>query len=206
VAEKRTALERIGLTRGKAALIGVLAVVLVGVVYIQYGRSGDNVSAPREEMPAQASASPLASPPAHPSPTHAPQEKGVNPATLLALAIDPDRWKSPDLDVVVDYDPFALPELFPRPVVVATDPQTGKSQVAAKVAAADANALADAVAKLQGQMDELKQRGVHVIVREGDQYAALIGDRLLHVGDDINGFKVTAIEPDCVRIERNVQQ
>ena len=47
-----------------------------------------------------------------------------------------------------------------------------------------------------------KQRGVHVIVREGDQYVAVIGDRMLHVGDEINGFTVTAIDPDGVHVER----
>ena len=52
------------------------------------------------------------------------------------------------------------------------------------------------------QLEELKQRGVHVIVREGDQYVAWIGDRMLHVGDKINGFTVTAIDTDGVHIER----
>ena len=46
------------------------------------------------------------------------------------------------------------------------------------------------------ELEELKQRGVHVIVREGDQYVAWIGERMLHVGDKINDFTVTAIDPD----------
>jgi hypothetical protein len=42
---------------------------------------------------------------------------------------------------------------------------------------------------------------VHVIVRERDAYVAVIGDRLLHVGDKINEFTVTAIDPDGVHVE-----
>ena len=72
----------------------------------------------------------------------------------------------------------------------------------AAAAADDAKKLAEAVEKLHMQLEELKQRGVHVIVREGDQYVAWIGDRMLHVGDEINGFTVTAIDPDGVHVER----
>jgi hypothetical protein len=35
---------------------------------------------------------------------------------------------------------------------------------------------------------------VHVILGEGDHYVAWIGERKLHVGDEINGFIVTAID------------
>ena len=52
------------------------------------------------------------------------------------------------------------------------------------------------------QLEELKQRGVHVIVLEGNDYVAWIGDRKLHVGDTINEFTVTAIDPDGVHVER----
>ena len=33
---------------------------------------------------------------------------------------------------------------------------------------------------------------------------AMIGDRMLHVGDEINGFTVTEIDPKGVRVERKV--
>jgi hypothetical protein len=34
----------------------------------------------------------------------------------------------------------------------------------------------------------------------------VIGDRTIHVGDEINGFIVTAIEPDGVRVEGKAVQ
>jgi hypothetical protein len=52
----------------------------------------------------------------------------------------------------------------------------------------------------------LQERGVNVIVRGRDEYVAMIGNRTVHVGDDIDGFTVTAIEPDGVRVERKIQQ
>jgi hypothetical protein len=61
---------------------------------------------------------------------------------------------------------------------------------------------ADALEQLRNQLDELKQRGVHVIISKQDQYVAWIGDRMVHVGDDINGFTVTEIDPKGgVRVE-----
>ncbi len=67
--------------------------------------------------------------------------------------------------------------------------------------------MAEAVAQLQMQLRELEQRGVQVIVRERDQYAAMIGDRVVHVGDEIDGFTVTVIDPTSgVRVERKSTQ
>jgi biotin-(acetyl-CoA carboxylase) ligase len=73
----------------------------------------------------------------------------------------------------------------------------------AAAAADDAKKLAEEVMKLHMELEELQQQGVHVIVRDGDQYAAVIGERMLHVGDKINDFTVTAIDPDgSVHIEK----
>jgi hypothetical protein len=109
------------------------------------------------------------------------------------------------LNSVVEHDPFALPDAFPKPALVGAEATPDNDGSAQAVAAANAKALAEAIAQLQLQLAELKQRGVHIVVREGKQYVAMIGDRTLHVGDDINGFTVIAIEPDGVRVERNVQ-
>src|SRR4051812_33244846 len=122
---------------------------------------------------------------------------------LVALLIDERRWKSPKLDTIVAYDPFALPAAFPQPPKVASGNKgkDGKALIEA-AAADDAKKLAEAIEKLHMDLAELKQRGVHVIVGEGDRYVAWIGERKLHVGDKINGFTVTAIDTDGVHIER----
>ena len=123
----------------------------------------------------------------------------------VTAAFDETKWKSPELTMVVAYDPFALPSAFPQPVRTAAGGQAvdGDDGSDAETAAAK---LAEAIESLQTELRALQERGVHVIIRGRDQYVAMIGDRTVHVGDEINGFTVTAIEPDGVRVERKLSE
>jgi hypothetical protein len=186
--------------------MGVLAIVLLGVLYLQFGRSsGDSGfesvgSAPRRRPPATSAAPPEIA--GNAEKKHA-MDKGSSAAVVTV--VDERRWKSPDLADVVDYDPFAMPSSFPKSEVAAVG--TKERNLATAAAAEDAKRLADAIAQLQRQLEELKQRGVQVIVREGDQYVAMIGDRTVHVGDEINGFTVTGIDlRSGVSVERKSAQ
>jgi len=118
------------------------------------------------------------------------------------LEFDQAKWKSPELSVVVAYDPFALPPGFPQPPRVHNASDEVSGAIDDSTAADRAKELADALEELQTQLDDLKQRGVHVIVSQNDQYVAMIGDRVIHVGDKINEFTVTEIDPSGVRVER----
>jgi hypothetical protein len=71
--DKKTSLSKLGVTPGKLALIGVLSVVLIVVVYTQFGTSPDNTAStagasfgPRRPViaaaPASASQPPAATP------------------------------------------------------------------------------------------------------------------------------------------------
>ena len=205
MAEPQTISQRIGLTRGKAVTIGLLAVALVGVIYIQYGRtSGD------EMVPVAAHA-----PPSHrtqrsetqnaTASTQPQQQTNADLRSAIAAAFNPVIWKSPDVSTVVAYDPFALPGSFPRALQTVLDPRLAEDSGSdASAASADGNELAAAIEALRLELEALQQRGVQVIVRGRDRYVAMIGDRMVHVGDEINGFTVTAIEPDGVRVERKV--
>lgn len=208
MAEAQTSSKK-GLTRGKAILIGVLGVTLVSVLYIQFGRGGEK---PAEE--------PVGYRPPRPALAIDPMnsaEQPVTPATLKTESnpqagkkksaatpspIDEKRWKSPKLETIVAYDPFALPAAFPQPPKLTVGGKaTDADGLIAVATADDAKRLAEEVEQLHLQLEELTQRGVHVIMRERDQYVAVIGDRLLRVGDKINEFTVTAIDPDGVQVE-----
>jgi hypothetical protein len=179
----------------------VLAVVLVGVLYMQFGGGGK-----AEPGNAPAYQPPAAKPPAAArAAVEAPKpqvEKTVKDADAVLTAFDPTRWESPELTTVIAYDPFARPAAFPTPQIISK----GEAEVAtdAETAEQRAKELAEAVEKLQQQLEQLQQRGVQVIVGGADQggYVAVIGDRTVHVGDEIDGFTVTAIEPDGVRVEQ----
>jgi hypothetical protein len=206
VAEASTS-SKSGLTRGKAILIGVLSVVLVAVLYIQFGRKGEDAGgeAVRYRPPRPAVAVQpvdLAEKPvtlaAAKSPVSPPNRKENN--IIATVLIDETKWKSPPLAKVVAYDPFALPPTFPQPKVLAGAKATGSQDLIAAAAADDAKKRADAAEKLHMELQQLKESGVQVILGEDNQYVAWIGDRTLHVGDEINGFTVTAIDTDGVHI------
>jgi hypothetical protein len=200
------------LTRGKAILIAVLGVVLVVVLYVQFGRRGETLATetveyrPRQTpaMPAPAPATATAKPAATVTTQVTPGAKAPAGTQVVAVPIiDETKWKAPPLAKAAAFDPFALPAAFPQPAKVTKDGKVLNTEgLIAAAAADDAKRLADAIEKLQTELEELKQRGVHVIIRERDQYAAMIGDRMLHVGDEINGFTVTAIDPNGVHVER----
>ena len=68
------------------------------------------------------------------------------------------------------------------------------------------DATARAVEQLNKRLEELRQQGVQVILKEQDQYVALIGDQTVHVGDEIDGLTVTEITPSGVRVERKIKE
>jgi hypothetical protein len=203
-----------GLTRGKAILIAVLAVVLVAILYIQFGPSGGDGSTATVEYhppgppagakpaPASVSTSP-ASPAVTPAVAISPKAIPGKDAATVPI-IDETRWKAPAVNAVVSYDPFALPPTFPQAGRKSQDPKfAGPDALIQEAAANDAKRLAEAIDKLRLQLKELEARGVHVILRDGDEYVAMIDDQVLHVGDVINGFTVTAIDPkNGVYVER----
>ncbi len=182
-------------------MIAVLATVLVVILYFQFrSSSGTPTLAPSAYRPQHAPiAGKQASVTSKPNVVEVKTTVGREPAA--APIIDAIHWKPANVETVAAYDPFALPAAFPQPRRVATGAKSGAEGLKAQAAADEAKKLADALEKLRLQLKELEQRGVHVIVRENDQYAAVIGDRMLHVGDKINSFTVTAIDTDGVHVE-----
>jgi hypothetical protein len=190
VAKKPNSPQQHALTRGKAVLIGVLAVVLVGVLYMQYGKHAGG-SETGEVVPAVARAPARTLPtPLTTTPETAAETDAFAQAALLEF--DQTKWKPPEISKVIAYDPFALPAGFPQSSSFGLNVAAGGGGTSDE----KSKQLADALAELRMQLDELKERGVHVIVGQKGQYVAMIGDRMVHVGDEIgSGFTVTEIDP-----------
>ena len=192
-------IKKTGVTPGKAALMVVLAVVFIGVLYHQLGGSSTK--------PPVAAA----------QPTDAPESSGVRkktnakrspPATATARKNTTFRgWQSPSMATVVKYDPFALPALFPKSLVqdeagaLAQSEASTREDVLARRAA-----LAAERVQTQSQLTGLRQQGVQVIIKRNDQYVAIVGDQEIHVGDQLNGFTVTAIDADSVHVAKDLSQ
>jgi hypothetical protein len=202
VADNKTLSKKLGLTPGKAVLIGVLGVALIGVIYIQFGSSGAHETA--AATPGGRSRRPVASrapaKPTAPADANATALEAGDDGEGATTEFDQSRWSAPELSTVVSYDPFALPQAFPQPPLSTAQLMADGGRGA--LAAASAEQLADELQRLQSQLDELKNRGVHVIVSVDGEYVAMIGDRMLHVGDQINDFTVMQIDPGGVRVER----
>ncbi|MFO0790601.1 MAG: hypothetical protein U0805_14190 [Pirellulales bacterium] len=198
MADTRKATKSAGLTRGKAILIAVLAVVLVVVLYIQFGGAASS-SAP---MPSTARRRPASA--VVPAAKAAAEKKAPSDssATQAIAVVDKTRWKSPDLAQVVKYDPFALPASFPQPAMA--ERVTAGSDATAAADDERARRL-ELVQKQWMEWEDLKRTPVQVIVRGGDQYVAVMGDRTLHVGDEIYGFTVTSIDSRGVQVERKAE-
>ncbi len=197
MAEAKKVLVKSGLTRSKAILIGVLGIVLVLVMYLQFGSGSDEVApAPTSRRGPVIRVATPASAPAGQAETSAAGAAAVE----TVAPVDHSKWTAPELTTVVSYDPFALPEAFPRPAIAMGPGVDGEATDGQPLL--DANALAEALARIQTELRELQQRGVHVIIKQRDEYVAMIGDRTVHVGDEINGFTVTAIGPSGVSVER----
>jgi hypothetical protein len=204
VADPKDSSTKVGLTRGKLILIAVLGTVLVVVLYVQFGRREQGATgAPTAYRPPRRSGAVPAALATKQGNVAAATEASTKEAASVQL-IDESRWKAPELAKVTAYDPFKLPDAFPQSMrFVGGSKATGKDDLVAAAKADKAKKQAEASLRFQTRLKELKQRGVTVVLGDGDQYAAMIDDRTLHVGDKIDGFTVIAIDDkNGVVIER----
>jgi hypothetical protein len=183
-----------GVTTQKLVLIGVLAAVLVGVLYLQFGRS--------EKPKRTAGATPTAR--ERPSSNRQSPRAAKKPAAVVTTAprqwSSLKRWQSPNLAEVIAYDPFARPSLFPKP---APETATLVENTAAtpEDLAKEQAALAAEEKQMQQQLEALRQQGVEVIIEGPHGPVAVIGGKEVRVGDEIDGFRVIAIESDYVQVD-----
>lgn len=196
---KPTWAKKTGVTPGKLALIGVLAVVLVGVLYLQFGPS--NKKASSSALPPTVAAES----PASPKESMAAADAALVSATAKRKKTGTlSSWQSPDLASVVQYDPFALPASFPQPRQI--DDESALAQNAAQTldASAQQAALQAERTKSQSDLKGLRQQGVDVILKRESEFVAIVGDQEVHVGDQIDGFTVIAIDADGVRVAKDL--
>lgn len=188
-----------GITPGKLTLIAVLAVVLGGVLYIQYAPPSNSSPPPPPPAPRNAAARRLA------------PIQNIAKALISASQQPKPRkktgevgsWHSPELAPIVDYDPFALPAAFPKPAEI--DAQVALAQTTtAEEASAQQEALEAERTKSEGELAGLRQQGVAVIIKKKNEWFAMVGDQEVHVGDEINGFTVIAIDADGVRVAKDL--
>ncbi len=199
MAKKQSWTKQAGVTPSKLALIAVLAVVLVGVLYRQFApESKPPLSvAPPPVFTTSVASAPSASPPVA---AVAPPDQSAPRKRTGAVA----SWSSPEFTPVVDFDPFALPASFPQPQHADEQVALAQGATAAEEASAQQAALEAERTKSEGELQGLKQQGVAVIIKKNKKYVALVGDQEVQVGDEINGFKVIAIDADGAIVAKDL--
>jgi len=172
-----------GATPGKLALIAVLAVVLVVVLAIQFG-SGQAGEATQETTATDRK----------PAARRVPAARGpqLNDAKAPTKARGAP-WPVIESTEVAQYDPFALTEPF-----APFEPKPSKSVSPQEPVDASQDALAE---QRRAALAQLRQTGVTAIVRTPHGHVAAIGDRLVQVGDIVDGFRVTKITSDGLTVE-----
>ncbi len=178
----------VGASPKKLALAGLLAVVFVVVLIVQFGgiSSGNQAAEP---------------PPAGQSGAQTPRRDGGGGQKVPSDRAVPDvgdsgpRWPALEPAEVLDYDPFAMPEA-----------STGRRAPAGSAQAEAAKQLEE-IRRRQAEQDRslerLRQKRVKAIIRSDQNGGvAVIGDQTVYVGDLIDGYRVIAIEPDGVVLER----
>lgn len=199
MADKPSLSDRLGASPAKLALVAGLAVVLLLVLCVQFWPSSDPAPSSAAQRattaPAQASLN-QADSTSNPAAPAAVQELGG--ATL-------PKWRRTDLASVTRYDPFALPAAFPQPAPIEGD-QTlvDVDNWAATQALAQSDVLDQRVQQMRADLEALRNLGVQVVIRHDDNYIAMIGDRTIQVGDEIDGFKVISIDSGGVHVARNL--
>jgi hypothetical protein len=194
-----------GITSTRLILIGVLSVVLLAVLYIQFGSSSVETASPPYEpphrRPAVAATQAATEKPAGDSKQSTPTADAAPKKTEFAA-----NWQTADVATAAQYDPFALPSLFPQRIQEAKDNKLAKDAVKADDGQADAAARAEILKKLTTEFSQLQHQGVRVVMQKEDKYVAMIGDKTIHVGDSIEGFTVVAIDANGVRVARDLKQ
>jgi chemotaxis protein histidine kinase CheA len=202
--DSKTSLKKqTGVTPAKLILIGVLCFVLLAVLYIQFGSSHEETPIATSEPLNRASA-------AAASTAAKPADENKQPTTTAGAAPKKteitSNWQTTDVAAAIQYDPFALPPLFPQRIQEAKDDKLAKDAHRTDDSDAAAAARAENRKQLTTEFGQLQHQGVRVVMEKHDKFVAMIGDKTVHVGDNIDGFTVVAIDADGVRVARDLKQ
>jgi hypothetical protein len=169
--------DRIGATRGKLALIGLLAVVLAGVVIANF-RGDANASAASlaptaasevaQPRPVAAATTPRRSPTARAASISS--SAGAKHATPFGEFAADANWPEYSLDELVSFDPFAAPAWN------------------APAKAADGGEVAQAAS-----LQQLQEAQNAIILVSGNERVARIGSQEYRVGDKVGPYLITGI-------------
>jgi len=153
-------------------VVGVLGVVLVVVLVVQFG----GATSPTADVGPVGPTSPSGLV-AGPRPPARPSSSVAESKTALAA------WPKLTAEAAAEYDPFAVPKTMAEKIAASTSAQNRKSQKASPKRDASAEKVA-----------ALRSKGISLIVRGQRGTVAMIGNRVVRVGDMVEGYRVVSID------------
>jgi len=173
---------RTGITRKQGILLGVLSAVLAAVLW--FGQGG------AETLETQAASKAESGPRA-----------ARNKQVLAESTTRKTSWPKVALDTMLLNNPFALPEELQISPPEEVPVEIEETAIAAAAETAKQKMDEEERLKVQGVMANLKSQKVTMILRTNKDATAIIGDRVVHEGDVIEGVKIVSILPTGVLIE-----
>jgi len=161
----------IGATRGKLALVAVLAVVFVGTIASQFTSSSSIAAKPSTNRAQDAKG---------PHTAHDTKTIPETSAEKIPKSSDTKPWPHLSIDQIVAFDPLAKPYWY----LAATNSMNPAEQEESLVDTQEENPLI---------LAELQQQGTTMILITNNQRIATIGGQELRVGDRIQGYQVSDI-------------
>lgn len=190
-------------SRGKLAVVALLAIALVAVWGPQLLSSGEPPLALQPTAPIAPTQShrPVGIPRPHAAGPIAAANGSVGSPPVAKPVRVRDRAPAITVAQAAEHDPFRLPPWSPEAIERAT--------------AAEAVATAEAVDPVTGapvaeqvdpqqRLEELQKSGVGMILVSKGRRSATIGDRTVREGDEINGFRVVEITATEVLLSPSV--
>ena len=167
--------ERIGATRGKLALVGVLAVVLVVIIVVQLPGPTDydkaataSVSSIRERSTDNNDITML--------------EEPISSTEKTLIDMSPREWPELSIDAITAFDPLEAPSWYVAAAQIEKTNEAGEQTLAS----ADDDASAAGLAALQ-------EAGATIVLIANGERIATIGDQRIRIGDNIEGYQVSDI-------------
>jgi Sec-independent protein translocase protein TatA len=176
--------ERTGATRGKLALVGVLAVVLVVVIVVQLPGPSNVDKAATTAVSSLAELDKVDN-------DKAESNSETKQTKKTRIDTPPRQWPELSMDTIIAFDPLTAPSWY----VAAARVEPTKEQDDPSLAAAEDDARAAALATLQ-------QTGTTIVLIANGERIATIGDQSVRIGDSIEGFQVSDITDQGVILTR----
>ena len=174
--------ERIGASRGKLALVGLLAVVLVVVIVAQLpsSNSDDLPTAPVSRMPEREAAAESASAPSSSEKT--------------SLDKPPRKWPELSMNAIIAFDPLAAPSWY----LAATQVERSNENEQDDPTLASAEERASSAV-----LEALQQAGTTIVLTSNGERIATIGEQQFRIGDRIAGYLVSDITDQGVILTKS---